>query len=221
MRKADMKRGNRFIDETGRRYGRLLVKHIEVERKGMAPLWLCECDCGGAILTEGTKLRIGDTSSCGCLRKETAAAEGRKRRSHGMRNTLEYATWARMKSRCGNESHWDYVNYGGRGIRVCEAWCNDFMAFYRDMGKRPSDKHSIDRIDVDGDYCPKNCRWATAQEQNNNRRTSRYITFDGRTQTLADWAREIEISPQTLMQRLRNWPIERALTEPLNTRAVA
>lgn len=132
----------------------------------------------------------------------------------------EYSIWMNMRARCNNPANTSYANYGARGIKVCERWESDFLNFLEDMGRRPSRKHSIDRIDNNGHYEPSNCRWATFSEQARNRRTSRFIEFRGRSLTLAEWAQEIGIDMRTLHLRLKNgWSIERALTQPLRGQA--
>lgn len=126
----------------------------------------------------------------------------------------EYWAWVSMKQRCYNDRKGDYAYYGGRGIKVCERWRNDFVAFFEDMGPRPSAAHSIERIDNDGDYEPGNCRWATRQEQVDNRRCSHRLTAYGRTQTVSQWSREIGIARDTITYRLKKgWSVERALSD--------
>lgn len=128
----------------------------------------------------------------------------------------EYSIWMNMRSRCGNPKNNRYVNYGARGIRVCDRWDADFLNFLADMGRRPSDQHSIDRIDNDGNYEPSNCKWSTRAEQCRNRTTSRFIEFQGQVKTLAEWAAENKLTTQTLHQRLKNgWDMNRALTQPV------
>lgn len=126
----------------------------------------------------------------------------------------ERLAWKNMKDRCYLKTHKAFHNYGGRGITVCERWMYSFNNFLEDMGPRPSDKHSLDRIDVNGNYDPTNCRWADFDVQSNNKRTSRYLTFNGKTQTCSQWAREIGIGTDTLHRRLDVYkmPIERALS---------
>jgi hypothetical protein len=127
----------------------------------------------------------------------------------------EYRAWSGMRTRCGNPNSQDWRLYGGRGIRVCEAW-NSFSVFFRDMGAKPSAAHSLDRIDSDGDYEPLNCRWATAKEQANNWKTrNRKISFKGETLPLPEWAARLGITRESLRDRLDcGWPIEKALTVP-------
>jgi hypothetical protein len=121
-------------------------------------------------------------------------------RLHGGRNDPEYSVWA---------------DYGGRGIEVCDRWRNSYPTFLADMGQRPTPDHSIERIDNNGNYAPENCRWATRIEQSNNRRSNRHLTFQGRTQTLAQWEREIGGKGYLIKQRLKlGWSVDRALTTP-------
>lgn len=131
------------------------------------------CACGVAFSAVVNNVMSGNTKSCGCLRKEVVAATGRKNRRHGeSRQTAEYRTWMGMKIRCYYPNTNGYENYGGRGIKVCERWLNSFESFLADMGRRPSTSHSIDRVNVNGNYEPKNCRWATDKQQRRNRRCS-------------------------------------------------
>ncbi len=132
---------------------------------------------------------------------------------HGMRNTPEYRSWTHMRDRCYRETDKRYKNYGGRGISVCDRWRKSFTAFYEDMGKRPTDKHSIDRIDNNGNYEPNNCRWATKQEQADNRSNGYRFTYGGKTLTIRQWSNESGIAYDTLRQRLLRykWSIEKAL----------
>jgi hypothetical protein len=126
-----------------------------------------------------------------------------------------------MKARCYRKQSKDYKDYGGRGIKVCDRWLGDsgFENFFEDMGRRPSSDHSLDRIDVNGNYCLENCRWATISEQANNKRNNRNITYKGKTQNITQWGLEVGISETTLRYRLdRGWDIERAFTEPLNNK---
>jgi hypothetical protein len=130
-----------------------------------------------------------------------------------MRHTSEYNIWCGIKSRCYNINDKKYSSYGGRGICVCEEWLNNFQCFYNDIGPRPSKKHSIDRIDNDGNYCKSNCRWATRFEQDNNKRTSVYIEYNGEKLTYTEWSIKTKIPMYLIRYRIRHgWSIEDALT---------
>ena len=154
------------LNLVGQRYGRLKVVAPAAVDKWGSRLWLCECSCGGRITTHAHSLRSGDTGSCGCLRRETTI---KRSTTHGGSHTKEYRVWERMRIRCNNPNRADYERYGGRGIKVCARWMESFSNFLADMGTVPAGK-SLDRINNDGDYEPSNCRWATASEQNRNRR---------------------------------------------------
>lgn len=133
---------------------------------------------------------------------------------HGKTFTHEYVSWNSMKDRCYNKNHIAYHNYGGRGIAVCDRWFNSFENFLEDMGERPKPNYSLHRIDNDGNYCPENCRWATAKEQKAHTRSSHMVTFNNKTQCLSAWADELGMARTTLDMRINKykWSIERALT---------
>lgn len=138
---------------------------------------------------------------------------------HGMSKTPEYRVWSRIRQRCHNKKHDSYKNYGGRGITVCDKWNNNFIAFFLDMGKRPSDKHSIDRIDNDLGYFPNNCRWATKRQQDNNRRDNRRINTPNGIMTLANAERSFGICQDVLSARIRLGWKEEDLLLPLNSKS--
>lgn len=155
----------------GQRYGRLTsVKFVGRGARGAAR-WEFICECGASFVTLANSVRTGKTRSCGCLVLAHAQKMGRSNYVHGGTETITFSSWTHMLSRCRNPNSDRYKDYGGRGIKVCERW-DSFEAFLSDMGERPSKKHSIDRIDVDGHYEPANCRWATSKEQARNRRNT-------------------------------------------------
>jgi hypothetical protein len=167
----------------------------------------CECVCGTLLTAYASRLLSGERKSCGC----SALPKGCVR-THGMSKTPEYVIWVGMSERCRNPNGEGFQRYGGRGITVCERW-RSFEAFYLDMGNRPSQLHSIERINNDGNYEPGNCRWATRAEQNRNTRRTVRLTHDGRTLPLVDWARSLGLEPSSLSGRLKNgWTLPEALT---------
>lgn len=200
-------------DLIGKRNGRLVCLY-ETPRRGRARRFMFRCDCGrekDILMASFTSKRA---VSCGCITRENIrSAVKRQTRHNGFKR--EFRTWASMISRCTNPDSQGYKHYGARGIKVCDRWLNSFDAFLQDMGPRPQ-RHSIDRIDNDGNYEPQNCRWATIRQQSRNRRTSKLISFQGRTLNITDWAAELGTNASILCSRLKNgWPIEDALTRPV------
>jgi hypothetical protein len=157
---------NRFIDITGKRFGRWTVRAIWPQRNAWGQArWSCRCDCGAERIVCGTHLRRGLSTSCGCRAREIS----RERAKHGLTRTRIYRCWQNMKRRCFNPQHPQYANYGARGIGVCEPWYADVRNFHADVGDPPPGK-SLDRIDNNRGYEPGNVRWATAIEQARNQR---------------------------------------------------
>lgn len=195
------------------KFGRLtFVRKAGVNRHRKI-LWECECRCGTTVTVVASSLRSGNTTSCGCWAKEVHRTHGMSRSNVG-RATSEYKSWATMLTRCTNPRTKGYENYGGRGIKVCEKW-RSFESFLSDMGLKPTPKHSIDRIDNDGDYKPSNCRWATKLQQDRNRRTNRNIEYNGQVKCITEWANLFNLHPMTLTYRLDSgWEIGKALTTP-------
>ena len=192
------------IDLTGKQFGRLHVQGYAGLFKGKA-FWTCRCECGKNACVAGQLLRSGKTTSCGCYRAELMRKTKRK---HGMSNTVEWHTYYRMLDRCYNTKNARFSSYGGRGIEVCSDWRHSFSNFYRDMGERP-DGCSLDRIDVNGNYEPGNCRWATSRQQAQNKTTNINLSNQGETKCLAEWARQFEVPLLTAYCRLqRGLPFE-------------
>ena len=207
------------LDITNQRFGRLTaVRRIGLKKRNS--LWLFNCDCGQSYEATAIKVRRGEIVSCGCYRRDESA---RRLSRHGLHGSVEYRIWRGLKQRCMNASNNGYFRYGGRGISVCNRWIHGdgarsaFECFIDDMGKRPSSRHSIERKDNDGPYDKENCVWATATEQANNRRSNRFITHDGCTRTLKEWAVYCGVSPAAISDRLRKgWNIDKALEIPFS-----
>jgi hypothetical protein len=206
-------------DLTNRKFERLTVKEY---LGGRECLWRCECACGKTVNIRGGSLRSKNTTSCGCARPGKVSASRTKHgHTKGACASSEYRSWRQMIARCERKTCPDYHNYGGRGIKVCRRWREDFAAFFADMGPRPSKAHTIDRRENSGDYEPGNCHWTTRKEQNRNTRRNRLLTLDSETKTLIEWAEAIGLSQTGLAHRLaRGWDLRRALTAPkdLSTR---
>lgn len=175
----------------------------------MAANFRCECGIEKDIIIKNVV--SSHTLSCGCWSLERPR-EGRV--LHRLTGTGAHRSYHAMLTRCRNPRQPGYKNYGGRGIKVCDRWQDSFLAFYEDMGDRPP-RMTLDRIDVDGDYSPENCRWATAEQQKANRTDSRFITWRGEKKTLSEWVKITGISKGCIEVRLDlGWSIERALTLP-------
>lgn len=198
----------------GQKFGRLTVVERAENHPGQQGVrWLCQCECGNVKSIQASKVVSGVTKSCGCFQRERM---GNMSRRHGMFGTRIYRIWTGMMTRCTNPRSENYPHYGGRGITVCERWTK-FENFYTDMIATYRDDLSIDRIDPNGNYEPDNVRWADTGQQSRNKRNSRLIEFNGRTQNLSDWATELGVRVGTLQERLRRgWSIERAFTTKIN-----
>lgn len=189
----------------GKRFGRLTVIEFAGITKWRKSSWICRCDCGTITPPiTGDALRGGRTQSCGCLKSEKTIERNTK---HGLCNTRIHRIWAGMHDRCYNHNSPKYHRYGGRGISVCDEWLNNIEAFYdwaMENGYR--DDLTIDRIDNDGNYCPENCRWATNEEQCNNRGHNIIAEVDGEIKTLAQLSKESGIKYRTIHARYnRGW----------------
>lgn len=188
----------------GERFGRLIVKAAFGSYQGRRQ-WSCICDCGGRSIVSTRDLRLGRVTSCGCAKTK----HGHSRGNHPL-----YQVWLEMRNRCSNPAHKSYYRYGGRGIKVDPRW-NDFEVFLADMGPRP-DGYSLDRINNDLGYSPGNCKWSTAQEQVLNSSRPKWITVNGVTKHITAWAKDLNIRPSAITQRINTygWSKERACTTP-------
>lgn len=200
----------------GQVFGRLAVSSAAPNRRLLDGksyrYWICVCACGNTTEASTGNLRSGNTSSCGCWQKERASESNSQ---HRLTRSPEFNVWAKMRQRCANPNSKDWVNYGGRGILVCPEW-KDFSVFLRDMGKRPSPAHQIERRNNDQGYSLSNCYWATIIQQRNNMRNNHLLTFQGRTMTTTKWAREMGVDDAILHKRVhRGWPVERILTQQI------
>lgn len=204
-----------IVDLSGKRYGRLtVVSRVDdhITPSGRHHLkWKCICDCGNEIVTRGDALKDGRTQSCGCVRSEVAH---KRASTHGESKSKLYGVWSAMKSRCYNPNSPHYDDYGGRGITVCLEWREYYEKFkYWAVNNGYSEGLTIDRIDVNGGYCPENCRWVGSVAQANNRRSNRIYTYNNETHNIMEWSQIYHIPYKTLHNRLYSgWDIERALT---------
>ena len=211
------------MDLVGQKFGRLLViKDLGIEKnetKNNYHKFECLCDCGNVCQVIWQSLVSGNTRSCGCLCDEARHAP----KKHGCSYDRLYGIYSNILQRCYNPNNTAYSYYGGRGISVCEEWKENYLAFKKwayNNGFNPnlqSTKCTIDRIDVNGNYCPENCRWVDMKFQGNNRRNNKYIEYKGEIHTLSEWADIVGLSSDTLYSRIgtHNWSIEKALTTPL------
>ena len=167
-------------------------------------MWNCVCDCGNKRVVFGDNLKKGVTQSCGCYQKDLQSA---KQKTHGETETKLYAVWCSMKARCFRDTATYYKFYGGRGITVCNEWVSSYETFREwayGNGYYENDNRecTLDRIDVNGDYCPSNCRWVADVAQANNRRSNRIYVYNGEEHNVTEWAHIIGIDPKTLFSRI-------------------
>lgn len=179
---------------------------------------LCKCECGDVREYIAADITRGHSKSCGCLQRDVVRkAMTTHGASVGYKCTPEYKIWCSAKSRCTNPSDSRYRDYGGRGLKMCDAWTESFASFYSDMGARPSKMHSLDRINNELGYGPENCRWATTVDQANNTRSNRIIELDGKSHTLSEWSRITGMSRGLISARIANgWTVREAIATPVS-----
>jgi len=205
-----------YEDYSGSRFGRWTV--IEEAEPKMyngrrLRMWKCVCDCGTIRNVKEQSLKSGKSKSCGCYHSDIMHEVGKVNTTHGQADTRLYRIYKHMIRRCTDENDLRYEIYGGRGITICSDWDSfeNFAKWAAESGY--SDELSIDRIDVNGNYSPDNCRWATPHQQSVNRRTTKFYEYNGKCMCIAEWAKEYNIPYKKLHKRLYSgWSIERALT---------
>lgn len=200
-------------DLTGMVFGKLKVlDKVPKTKKGQSLRWRCLCECGGITTAMPSNLINNHTRHCGCIHKNSPKGVNKK---HGHKSngapTSEYAIWSSMKARCLNPKNAAYKYYGGRGIKVCDRWVINFENFIQDMGRKPFKNYTLERIDVNGNYEPVNCKWASYKEQGNNRRNNRRITYNGETKNFGQWAETLGISHSGLKKYLNGGGIDQAI----------
>lgn len=191
-----------FVNITGKRFGRLVALSKYGTAKNRQTIWKCKCDCGNIKNVIYGSLISGSTKSCGCLLKENGCPP-----KHGLSRTRIYNIYQGMKRRCYNKKDKDYLNYGSRGIKICDEWLdseNGLHNFYNwAINNGYKDNLSIDRINNNGDYKPKNCRWVDNKVQSNNKRNCHYITYNNNTHTIAEWSKILHINESTIHERIK------------------
>lgn len=188
---------SQFLDLTGQRFNRLVV--LSPDKRGRRTYWLCRCDCGNHCLKETHGLRRADRKpSCGC---EQRLMSSRRNSTHGMSKTRVYRSWSAMIERCTNPASTPFAGYGGRGIMICPQWRESFECFLKDMGLPPTNRHTIDRIDTNGNYEPDNCRWATPVEQARNTRKNVKYELNGGSFTIRELSEKFNIPEVTIRYR--------------------
>ena len=205
---------SKLIDLTGNRYGDLVVVKRAENAHGGVAVWECLCDCGKTTLVRGSNLKSGAVKSCGCRRSKVKSTF-----RHGMSKTRLYREWASIKRRCYLKSDPSYKNYGGREIEMCDSWKNSFELFAEWATTNGySDDLTIERINVNGNYCPENCKWIPWSEQQGNRTYCRFYTYNGETKNLVEWCKQFNLPYGTVHNRIYKlkWTFQRAISEPVH-----
>lgn len=205
---------SKLVDLTGNRYGDLVVVKRAENAPGGIAVWECLCDCGQTTLVRGNNLKRGAVKSCGCRRSKVKPTL-----RHGMSKTRLYREWAAIKRRCYLKTDPSYKNYGGRGIGMCDSWKNSFELFAKwATNNGYSDELTIERINVNGNYCPENCKWIPWSEQQGNRTYCRFYTYNGETKNLVEWCKQFNLPYGTVHNRIYKlkWTFQRAISEPIH-----
>jgi hypothetical protein len=199
-----------FVNLTGQTFGRLTVLHLDTIAPPARTMWVCMCDCGVPCSVYRGHLRNGHTTSCGCVNRERITTQG------GGHKNIAYPSWLAMVSRCTNKKQANYVNYGAKGIAVCDEWHYDFQAFLTYIGPRPSRSYTIDRIDNTKGYEPGNVRWATGPQQNANRSCATMVNYEGKYQSLSLLAHAHGMDRKKVGIRVvhQGWSVHDALHTP-------
>lgn len=203
--------GRKLIDLTGQRFGKLTVISFD-HRGSKKTYWNCSCDCGGKRTVSSDHLKSGEIIDCGCYKRHVAHMK-----KNPIYNTRLYRIWSLMKERCFNEKRKEYPNYGGRGIRVCDEWMNSESFINWSLSNGYKDGLTLDRIDNNGNYCPDNCRWVDRKVQGLNKRNNRYITHNGETKTITQWAKDSNLPYHIIKKRIDilGWSFEDAISKPI------
>lgn len=201
----------KFIDLTNKTFYNLKVIS-RAPNKGKKVMWNCICKCGNYTIASGTNLKLGKIRSCGCFKIEQLV---KRSTTHNQRHTSLYNVWKGVKQRCLNPNSSAYKNYGGRGITICESWKNSFTSFYEwSMANGYKKGLTIDRIDNNSNYSPENCRWTDRITQANNKRVNKYITINGKVDTLSNWMKFYNIGKTKYYNRLKKgFSEQQALTQ--------
>ena len=203
-----------FKDLAGKKFNMLTVIERVKKENSKQTFWLCECECGNKTITTSGHLKNGHTKSCGCLHKKVMQD---MMTTHNLTNTKLFKIWRAIIDRTEYISNKKYKDYGGRGIKMCQEWRNDFKVFYEwAINNGYKEGLTIDRINVNGNYEPNNCRWATWKEQQNNRRNNHYITYKGETHTISQWSEILNVKQGTLLARVNKYGIEKAFNYGLS-----
>jgi len=204
------------IELAGKTFSRLSVLSLSGKDKANHSIWLCVCSCGKKVNVHSSHLLTGHTQSCGCLHQEI-------RTKHGLHGGKLYYAWQSMIARCFNPKTKNYHNYGGRGITVCDRWKESIANFIFDMGIPDNKSLTLERINVNGNYEPSNCKWASMKDQQRNKRNNNVIEFNGESLCMSEWCEKLGLNKSTLNNRLtvRGWSIEKSLTTPARKKSIS